>query len=246
MANNNALNNKYNLGFATQAGVNFTPIVLTAASTQCQVVTGTAFGVSFTLPTSSTVPNGTQFTIINLSTQAVAVNSSGGNQIASLPAGANAVFTMVNNSVTTAAAWSYGNGVPLITSYAATSGSVTVTFGGGSPGTLSISNYSAVKVNALVFLEIYVAWSNKTGAGTGALLISGLPYQSVSTYGSGLTINNISGVTFTGQICPRVNINATTATIAQIASGGAMTTWTDTNIGATTQFWLSGCYQTSA
>lgn len=242
----NGLNNKYNQGFTTQAGVNFTSIVLTAASTQMQVVTGTAFGVSFRLPTSSTVPNGTTFTIINLSNKVLAVNSSGGNNIANLPAGANAVFAMVNNSVTTAAAWSIGNGAPLITSYATSATGVTVTFGGGSPGTMATSSQITVKINALVYVAIYLAWSNKTGAGTGALLIAGLPYQSVSTYGAGLAINSMSGVTFTGQVLPRVNANATTATIAQIASGGALTTWTNANIGATAQIIMSGTYATSS
>jgi hypothetical protein len=232
-------------GFTTQAGVNFTAIVLTATSNEVQAITGTAVGASFTLPTSSTVPNGGQFTIINLSTQSVAVNSSGGNLIATLPANANTMFTMVNNSVTTAAAWSYGNGVPLITSYTTSTTALTVTFGGGSPGTMAISNQSSIKINQMVYIAIYLAWTNKTGAGTGALLISGLPYQSVSTYGAGLTINSMSGVTFTGQVLPRINVLATTATIAQIASAGALTTWTDANIGATTQIMMSGVYQTN-
>jgi hypothetical protein len=241
----NGLNNKYNQGFTTQAGVNLTPIVLTANSTQMQVITGTATGASFKLPTSSTVPNGTTFTIINLGTQAVAVNSSNGNNVGTLPAGGNAVFNMVNNSVTTAAAWSYGNGVPLITSYVSNTASLTVTFGGGSPGTMAFSGCTYVKINNLVFIDISLAWSNKTGAGTGDLLISGLPYQAVATYGPGLSIYSMPGCTFTGMVLPRVNGNATTATIASYTSGGSMTTWTNTNIGATAQINLSGCYKTN-
>lgn len=239
MATINGLNNKYNLGFTTQAGVNFTPIVLTSASTEMQVVTGTAVGVSFTLPVESTIPNGSQFTIVNLGTQSLSITSSGGGSVLSaLPANQNVVVSLVNNSVTTAAAWNYGNGAPLITTYTGTTTGLTPLFGAGSSGSNTcLLNY--VRINKVMTFEIYLAWSSLAGASTGAVTIPGLPVTIPGTY-SGVCSIYATTCTYTGALVAAVQPTSSTVSLYTQASGAGLTALPSTAIAATTQMSITG------
>lgn len=84
---------------ATAAGTT----TLTVASTQIQVFTGTSTQ-TVRLPTTSVVA-GTQYRIINNSTGAVTVQSSGANTITVLAGGTSGLFTALQAAPTTAAHW---------------------------------------------------------------------------------------------------------------------------------------------
>lgn len=101
-ANNNVSVNNAFLGFTTTATAAGTT-TLTVASTPTQVFTGTTTQV-VVLPTTS-IPAGAQYEVINNSTGAVTVQSSGANTIVILAAGTSGLFTAVVVTPTTAANW---------------------------------------------------------------------------------------------------------------------------------------------
>lgn len=91
-------------GFTTTATAAGTT-TMTIASTEIQVWTGSTTQI-VKLPTTS-VPAGGSYTIINNSTGAVTVESSGANSIVVLGAGDSAIFTSLVATPTTAANWNY-------------------------------------------------------------------------------------------------------------------------------------------
>jgi hypothetical protein len=78
---------------------------LTDTSNYTQLFTGTNTQ-TVVMPVTTTVDVGLSWQIVNTSTGAITVNSSGSNLIATVPAGATAVITCVLASGTTAASWS--------------------------------------------------------------------------------------------------------------------------------------------
>lgn len=245
MATNNGLNGRLTQSFTTQAGVNFTPIVLTAASTQMQVVTGTATGVSFTMPVESTLQNGWSFTIVNSSTQAVNLNSSGGNLVLSLAAGANAVMYLVNSSVTTAAAWNATYGVA--TPFAQGTFSPTITFGGASAGTFNNLSGTYTKAGRLVFFVLNCAFATKSG-NTGTAQMQGLPFSSASvTTNTPVLMVPGGNMTLSGVLSASVTNGAATINLfTYSATTGANTQLTDTAFSSGTVFTISGSYYTNS
>lgn len=101
-ANKNLSANIHFRGFATTPTAG-TTTVLTVASAEIQNFTGT-LNQTVTLPTTN-LPQGAQFTINNLSTGTITVQSSGANVIYILAAGTSAVLTAVVATPTTAANW---------------------------------------------------------------------------------------------------------------------------------------------
>lgn len=97
---------------ATAAGTT----TLTVGSTRLQYFTG-ATTQTVTLPVTSTLVLGQQFEIVNLSSGAVTVNSSGGNLVKTVASNTAATVTCILTSGTSAASWSaVGNaGSPLTT-----------------------------------------------------------------------------------------------------------------------------------
>jgi hypothetical protein len=85
---------------ATAAGTT----VLTVLSNRTQIFTGSTTQ-TVTLPVTSTLELGHPFRVINNSTGAVTVNSSGGNAVLIVRPGSEATFTCVLTSGTTAASW---------------------------------------------------------------------------------------------------------------------------------------------
>ncbi len=85
---------------ATAAGTT----TLTAASNYLQFFTGSTTQ-TVVLPVTSTLALGLSYEIVNLSSGAVTVQSSGLNTITTIAAGASAVFTCILTSGTTAASW---------------------------------------------------------------------------------------------------------------------------------------------
>ncbi len=102
-ANSNMSANAFIEGFRTQATAGGTT-VLTVASTQIQEFTGT-LTQTITLPVTSTLVQGMYFDIINNSSGALTVNSSGGNLVLTMAANTSATVVCVLNSGTTAASW---------------------------------------------------------------------------------------------------------------------------------------------
>jgi hypothetical protein len=102
---------------------------LTVASTYQQYFTGTTTQ-TVQLPTTSIVA-GTQYTIVNLSTGAVTVQSSGANTIATVPGNTQATFTALVATPTTAANWNAslllggGANVPTVQKFLSGSGTYT-------------------------------------------------------------------------------------------------------------------------
>ncbi len=86
---------------ATAAG----STTLTAASTVLQYFTG-ATTQTVVLPVVSTLALGWQFTIVNLSSGAVTINSSGGNAVATVSANTSVTVTCILVTGTSAASWS--------------------------------------------------------------------------------------------------------------------------------------------
>jgi hypothetical protein len=101
-ANKNLSANAFIEGFTTTATAAGTT-TMTIADTQTQVWTGSSTQ-TVKLPTTS-VAQGAQYTIINQSTAAVTVQSSGANTITILAAGTSAQFTAVVATPTTATNW---------------------------------------------------------------------------------------------------------------------------------------------
>ena len=105
-ANSNLSANSFISGFATQATAGGTT-VLTVASKEIQEFTGT-LTQTVTMPVVSTLVAGQQYTIINNSSGAVTVNSSGGNAIQVMAANTTLYIDCILNSGTTAASWNAG------------------------------------------------------------------------------------------------------------------------------------------
>lgn len=86
---------------ATSAGTT----TLTVSSNYNQLFTGTNTQ-TVVMPVTTTLSVGMAWKILNTSTGAITVNSSGSNLIATVPAGATAIITCILASGTTAASWS--------------------------------------------------------------------------------------------------------------------------------------------
>ena len=102
-ANANLVNNNTLNGFATTATAAGTT-VLTVSSKKIQEFTGSTTQ-TITLPVASTMATGQEFLIVNNSTGALTVNSSGGNLVQTITAGAAANIICVLASGTSAASW---------------------------------------------------------------------------------------------------------------------------------------------
>lgn len=102
-ANKNLSANNAICGFRTQATANST-LVLVVGDAEQQYFTGTTSGQIVQLPTTSIVA-GQSYTIINLSTQTVTVQSSGGNTVQAMVANTQLIVTAVVATPTTAANW---------------------------------------------------------------------------------------------------------------------------------------------
>ena len=102
-ANKNLSANNFIPGFTTTVSSG-TPIVLTVASTEQQYITGST-NQTVTMPVTSTLVTGMQWTIVNISSATITIQSSGANSIVSLPPASQATVTCILNSGTTAASW---------------------------------------------------------------------------------------------------------------------------------------------
>lgn len=100
---NISVNNTLN-GYTTTV-TSSTPVVLTIGSTYYQWFTGST-AQTVTMPVVSTLPLGTSYYIVNISSAAVTVQSSGSNTIFILGSGGSAIFSSIATTGTTAGVWS--------------------------------------------------------------------------------------------------------------------------------------------
>ena len=118
-------------------------LTLTSASNQQQYFTGTQTH-TVVLPITSTLVLGMSYSIVNNSTQAVSVQSSGGNVILSVLSLTSNVFTCILTTGTTAASW---NIIAVgATSITGTTNQITVT---PSTGNVTVGLPSAVTIGSL-------------------------------------------------------------------------------------------------
>jgi len=123
---------------ATAAGTT----TLTVGSTYLQFFTGSTTQ-TVTLPVTSTLTLGHQFMIVNNSTGAVTVNSSGGNAVMVLAAGTSVEVTCILTSGTTAASWSAGYVGDVVASGKKLTVSNTLTLAGTDSTTMTFPSTSA-------------------------------------------------------------------------------------------------------
>lgn len=154
-ANKNYSSNAFIPGFTTTATATGTT-TLTIASTETQVFTGT-LAQTVKLPTTS-VAQGAIYTIINQSTLAVTVQSSGANTITILAAGTSGIFTAVVATPTTAANWSSRYLGVVVTSGKSLSVSNTLTLAGTDTTTMTFPSTS----DTVVTLAATQTLTNKT------------------------------------------------------------------------------------
>ncbi len=107
-ANANITANSFAPGFTTTV-TSGTTVTLTAASTPIQQFTGSTAQL-VTLPTTG-VTAGMQFHVMNFSSALITVQSSGGNNVRAVDAGASLLYTALVNTPTTAGHWTFNNTV---------------------------------------------------------------------------------------------------------------------------------------
>ena len=213
------------------------PVTLVVGSNQQQYFTGST-AQTLTMPVANTLVVGQNWNVINNSSAAITINSSGGNLILTLPASSETVVTCVTASGTTAASW---------TTSPAVSGSGTVTSGlinqlayyaaaGTTVSGLATANSSGLLTNG----SGVPAWVTVTGTGAPVLATSptlitptlGAASATSVKFASGqgiLDANSLSILAFT-TVASSVNNfvmrNAATNTVPQFSVAGS-----DTNIG---------------
>lgn len=223
-ANGNLTTNNFIEGYTTTATAGGTT-TLTVSSTYQQYFTGTS-AQTVQMPVASTLVLGQTWLIDNNSTGAVTIQSSGGNTIATLPAGASAAVTCILTSGTSAASWNAILTPPPNQSY--------WFWGDGSDGDVTISSGTTTLTRDMYY-------NNLTISGTGSLAtagwrvfvlrtldLTGAPAGAISC--NGATGNN--GVAYTGgaaktRAATNWDVGATSgAGCNGNAAGGASTTLT--------------------
>lgn len=147
-ANANLLANNFIPNFATTATAAGTT-TLVVGSPAVQVFTGVTTQ-TLTMPVASTLVAGQEWLIINQSSGAVAVNSSGANLVQSVAGGNTLLITCVLASGTTAASWG--------TTYVASGGGTGTVTGPGSSTDRAIATWNstggtALRDNSLVLID---------------------------------------------------------------------------------------------
>lgn len=163
---------------ATAAGTT----TLTVASTYNQFFTGVTTQ-TVVMPVASTMTVGMAFRIVNDSTGALTVNSSGSNLVTTVPAGASVIITCILASGTSAASWSVDQQAQVYLSAAWTP---VLTF--ATPGDLSVAYTTQLgrytRIGNMVTLSGSLLTSTFTHTtASGNLQITGTPFAS----GAGFT-----------------------------------------------------------
>lgn len=211
---------------------------LTVASNMLQEITGSTTQ-TVTMPVTSTLASGQPYIIMNNSSGAVTVNSSGGNAIQVMAANTSLYLNCVLTSGTTAASWnkSYifdnGAGVESITGTAnqviasASTGPITLSL------PQSIATSSNVTFGSVGFSStsgiIGTTTNNNAAAGSvGEVISSTILFASRAALTTG-TLTNITSVSLTAgdwDVYGNVGISSTTSSISSYAAGLSTTSVT--------------------
>lgn len=157
---------------ATAAGTT----TLTVASNSYQYFTGSTTQ-TVVMPVTSTLELGRTWIIVNTSTGALTVNSSGGNLITTIPAGSSATVQCILLTGTTAASWKVRD--PLYSE-----GTFTVTASFSTPGTSSwaytIQTGIYTKIGNSVTFAIDFSGTPTIGTGSGSFQLS-FPFNAAAS-----------------------------------------------------------------
>jgi hypothetical protein len=149
-------------GYTTTATAGGTT-TLTVSSSPRQFFTGT-LNQTIVLPVTSTLVLGETYKIRNASTGTLTVNSSGGNLVASVPAGAGFAVTCILTSGTTAASWDAdfegtstitGTGSAVLSASPTLTGTVTL---GSTANLTQTGTFSVGSITDNVFITLMGAW----------------------------------------------------------------------------------------
>ena len=119
-----------------------------------------------------------------------------------------------------------------------------ISFGNAATGiTYTIQTGFYTRVGNLVTLSCYILMLNK-GSATGSARITGLPFT-CSPAGGAYAAPGLffSALTFSGQVCGYVEINATTISLNQTTELGVASTLTDVNFANSTSFIINVTYR---
>jgi len=219
---------------ATAAGTT----TLTVDSTQIQLFTG-SLAQTVTLPTTS-VPAGAQYQIINNSTGAVTVQSSGANTVVIMATATEATFTALQATPTTAAHWedTYQGGI--VASGKSLTVSNTLTLAGTDGTTMTFPTTSATvartdAANTFTGVQTMTSPALTTAVINGATTGTGVATaNTVST----LVQRDASGNFAAGTITAALTGNASTATNLVVSTSSVVSLGT-IELGAATDTTLS-------
>jgi hypothetical protein len=214
-ANLNLSSNNLMNGFATTITAAGTT-TLSITSPQIQFFTGSTTQTVL-MPAVSTLPLGTQYQIINLSTGTVTVETSSGTTIQGLGQNSGLVITSILTSGTTTASWDWSFTRHLGTSWPITLGGTGVSGVTISPTATAFAGWDANKnLSANAFLEGFT--TTATAAGTTALTISSSENQAFTGSTTQTvtlpTTSVVAGASWT-------ILNLSTGVVTLEASGGA-------------------------
>lgn len=165
-ANANLTANNHIESYTTTVTANQTT-TLVVGSTYQQYFTGSTANQIVQLPVTSTLVLGQQFNIVNTSSVAITVNSSGGNLVQTIAAASSAIVTCILTSGTTAASWSVAyftaggtgtvttvsvvtaNGISGSVANPTTTPAITLTLGAITPSSVQITGLTASQILGL-------------------------------------------------------------------------------------------------
>jgi hypothetical protein len=210
------------LGYTTTATAADTT-TLTNTSSFYQLFTG-SLAQTVVLPVTSTLQLGWSFRINNSSTGALTVNSSGGNLVINVVAGATVMCTCIDTTVTTAAGWRVGT--TEITAVTGT-GNMVLSVGPTITGSLNFTGTSTSNANF------------GTAVTSGAITIGGVSGTGLMIFGRATTAQTIqigSGINGTGVTKTiDIGINGASGSTTSIAIGSA-------TAGATSTTTVNGAF----
>lgn len=224
-ANSNLSADAFIAGYATTVTAAGTT-TLTVNSVQQQFFTGSTTQTVL-MPVVSTLVLGQTYRIVNLSSGAVAVQSSGANLIVSLPANSYSTLTVVSTSGTSAASWSSdyvssGSGVTSIT------GTANQVIASGSTGAVTLSLPQSINTTSSPTFAALTLTAPLTGANGGTGVNNG---ASTITVGGNTTFSG--AFTFTGTVTANTAVTfptsgtlATTTQLGLVWAANASTSFT--------------------
>jgi hypothetical protein len=214
-------------GYTTTATAGGTS-TLTVASSHIQFFTGT-LNQTIVLPVTSTLTTGHSYEIHNNSTGTLTVNSSGGNLVISIIAGATYSLTCIGTTLTTAADWDADfNGTTSITGTASSVLSASPTFTGTPLSTTAAADTNTTQIATTAYVIGQASAVTPANNGTAAVGTSLRYARADHVHASDTTKANIASPTFTGQVTVPAGTTSAAPVIFQssalltTAAGGRM------------------------